>query len=622
MARRRRDIPVESTFDARPHLWTPGSRLAPKTSKTEREVAGLSLWNLLQYALFLLIVALLVKPAGGYITRVFNGEKTALDRFLCPIESLIYKVAHVDPLEEMGWKRYAVSFIYFSLAGAVVGYAILRLQRFLPWFYPSYMSTPLTPDLAMNTAVSFTTTTTWQAYAGETTMSYFSQMAFLTAQNFMAGAGGLAVGIAFIRGLARDETDRLGNFWFDLVRGVLWVLLPLSIAGSLVLIWQGVPMNFHPYTEVTTLDGGGQVIAQGPVAALELIKNLGTNGGGFFNANGAHPYENPTPLTNFLEMLAIVVLPAALTNTFGRMVKRPRQGWVLFWVMAFLFTAGLLLVDRAEQTGSPLINQAGITGGNTAGNIDIGASRAQSGGNMEGKEVRFGIGGSALAAIATSNGATGSYNSMHDSYMPLGGMIPLVNMLLGEMIFGGLGTGIYSIIMVALVGLFMAGLMVGRSPEYLGKLIGPPELKLIMLYTLIAPVLLMSLTALALVTRWGLAGLTTNGGPHGFTEILYAFTSCLANNGQSFAGLSANSPFYNITTAIAMMAGRFGLAIPALALAASFAKQRRRPVTAGTLPTDTFSFAVLLIGTSIIVGGLSYYAALALGPIVEHLMMS
>ncbi|HUK91559.1 MAG TPA: potassium-transporting ATPase subunit KdpA, partial [Blastocatellia bacterium] len=340
------------------------------------------------------------------------------------------------------------------------------------------------------------------------------------------------------------------------------------------------------------------------------------------NANGAHPYENPTPLTNFLEMLAIVVLPAALTNTFGRMVKRPRQGWVLFWVMAFLFTAGLLLVDRAEQTGNPLINQAGITGGNTAGNIDIGASRSQSGGNMEGKEVRFGIGGSALAAIATSNGATGSYNSMHDSYMPLGGMIPLVNMLLGEMIFGGLGTGIYSIIMVALVGLFMAGLMVGRSPEYLGKLIGPPELKLIMLYTLIAPVLLMSLTALALVTRWGLAGLTTNGGPHGFTEILYAFTSCLANNGQSFAGLSANSPFYNITTAIAMMAGRFGLAIPALALAASFAKQRRRPVTAGTLPTDTFSFAVLLIGTSIIVGGLSYYAALALGPIVEHLMMS
>jgi K+-transporting ATPase ATPase A chain len=572
-----------------------------------------SLWGLLQYALFMLIVAISVKPFGGYMTRVFNGEKTSLDRFLLPIESIIYKIARVDPRQEMDWKRYAVSFIYFSLAGTILLYGILRLQHFLPWFYPSYQSTPVTPGLAMNTAVSFSTTTTWQAYAGESTMTYFSQMVGLAAQNFLAGAGGLAIGIAFIRGLARDETDRLGNFWFDLVRGSLWVLLPLSIIGGLLLVWQGVPMNFRSYAEVATLDGAQQIVPQGPVAALEFIKNLGTNGGGFFNANGAHPYENPSPLTNFLEMLAIVVLPAALTNTFGRMVQRPRQGWVLFWVMAFLFTAGLLLVGRAEQTGNPLIK--------SAANVAMEANRKQSGGNMEGKEVRFGIAGSTLAAVATSNGATGSYNSMHDSYMPLGGLVPLVNMLLGEMIFGGLGTGIYSIIMVALVGLFMAGLMVGRSPEYLGKLIGPPELKLIMLYTLISPVLLMSLTALAVASAWGLAGLTTNSGPHGFTEILYAYTSCLANNGQSLAGLNANTPFYNITTAIAMMAGRFGLAIPALALAGMFAKQRRRPVTAGTLPTDTFSFAILLIGTAIIVGGLSYYAALGLGPIIEHLMM-
>jgi potassium-transporting ATPase potassium-binding subunit len=573
-----------------------------------------SLWSLLQYALFMLIVAMLVKPVGGYLTRVFNGQKTFLDPLLRPVENLIYRIARVDPLQEMDWKRYALCFIYFSLVGTILLYAILRLQGFLPGFFPSYLTTPLAPDLAMNTAVSFSTTTTWQAYAGESTMTYLSQMVGLAAQNFMAGAGGLAVGIAFIRGLARDETDRLGNFWFDLVRGSLWVLLPLSIVGSLLLVWQGVPMNFHSYTQVVTLEGGSQVIAQGPIAALEFIKNLGTNGGGFFNANGAHPFENPTPLTNFLEMLAIVVLPAALTNTFGRMVKRPRQGWVLFWVMAFLFTAGLLLVGRAEQTGNPLMK--GVP------NVATQAGRMQSGGNMEGKEVRFGIGGSALAAVATSNGATGSYNSMHDSYTPVGGMIPLLNMLLGEMIFGGLGTGIYSIIMVALVGLFMAGLMVGRSPEYLGKLIGPPELKMIMLYTLIAPVVSMSLTALAVASKWGLAGLTTNSGPHGFTEIFYAYTSCLANNGQSFAGLSANSPFYNITTAFAMMIGRFGLAIPALALAGLFAGQRRRPVTAGTLPTDTLSFSVLLIGTALIVGGLSYYAALALGPIIEQLILA
>ncbi len=574
----------------------------------------MGLFSLLQYALFLLVVAVLVKPVGGYLARVFNGEKTFLDPILRPLERLIYQLARVDPEQEMDWKRYVISFVYFSLVGTLLLYGILRLQHLLPWFFPSYHTTPLTPDLAINTAVSFSTTTTWQAYAGESTMTYFSQMVGLAAQGFLAGASGLAVGMAFIRGLARDETNKLGNFWVDLVRGSLWVLLPLSIVGSLLLIWQGVPMNFSRYTEAATLEGGTQIIAQGPVAALEFIKNLGTNGGGFFNVNGAHPFANPTPFSNFLGMLAIVVLPAALTNTFGRMVKRPRQGWMLFWAMVFLFSAGLLFGGWAEQSGNPLMSRDP--------NIAMEASSVPPGGNMEGKEVRFGIGGSVLTAIATSNGATGSYNSMHDSYTPLGGMVPLINMLLGEIIFGGLGSGIYSIIMIALVGLFMAGLMIGRSPEYLGKLIGPPEIKLIMLYTLAAPVALMTLTAIAVVTGWGLAGLTTNGGPHGLTEILYAYASCLANNGQNFAGLSANTPFYNVTTAFAMMIGRFGLAIPALALAALFAQQRRRPVTVGTLPTDTFSFAILVVGAAIIVGGLSYYAALALGPIVEHFKMT
>jgi K+-transporting ATPase ATPase A chain len=567
----------------------------------------LGLWSLLQYLLFLLIVVLLVKPVGGYLARVFEREKTWLDPILCPVERLLYRLARIKPAEEMDWKTYAICFVIFSLAGALLLYLIQRTQGLFPGYYPRYMNTPLTPDLAANTAISFSTTTTWQAYAGETTMSYFTQTAGLVAQNFLAGAGGLAVGIAFIRGLARDETDRLGNFWVDLVRVSLWVLLPISLVGSVLLVWQGVPANFSPYTEVTTIERAAQVIAQGPVASLEFIKNLGTNGGGFFNANGAHPYENPTPLTNLLEMLAIVVLPASLTYTFGKMIRRPRQGWVLFWVMALLFTAGLLFAGWAEQSGNPLIqHEANIT-------IDAG--------NMEGKEVRFGIGGSVLTAVATSNGATGSYNSMHDSYMPLGGMIPLVNMLLGEILFGGLGSGIYSIIMIALVGLFMAGLMVGRSPEYLGNLIGPPEVKLITLYTLAGPVVIMMLTAIGVATSAGRAGLTTNGGPHGFTEILFAYASCVANNGQSFAGLSANSPFYNTTTGIAMMVGRFGLAIPALALAGRFATQRRRPVTQGTFPTDSLSFAILLLGTALIIGGLSYYAALALGPIMEHMIM-
>jgi K+-transporting ATPase ATPase A chain len=374
-----------------------------------------------------------------------------------------------------------------------------------------------------------------------------------------------------------------------------------------------VPANFDPYTRATTLEGRPQSIAQGPVAPFEIIKNLGTNGGGFFNANGAHPFENPTPLANFLEMLAIAAFPAALPYTFGRMLGRPRQGWILFGVMVFLFSAGLALCHAAEQSGNPR-----VTG---AGGVESSVTGSQPGGNMEGKEVRFGIGGSVLAAITTSNGATGSTNSMHDSYTPAGGAIPLVNMLLGEVVFGGLGTGLSSLLMTAFIGLFAAGLMVGKTPEFAGKVITPGEMKLIMLYTLAAPVAVLIPTAAAVASPGGLAGLTTNTGPHGFSEILYAFTSCFANNGQTFAGLSANSPFYNVATALAMLAGRLGLAIPALALAGRLARQGRRPMTAGTLPTDSFAFAVVLIGTALIVGALSYFPALALGPIVEHLLM-
>ena len=569
----------------------------------------MSLLNISQYVLFLIVVILLVKPLGTYMTHVFTGERTFLDVVLLPVERFIYKVTGIDASRQMSAKHYTLAFLMFSLVGTLLLYLLLRLQVFLPWYDHTHLTTPMTPDLAAQTAFSFSTTTTWQAYAGESTMSYFSQLVGLAAQNFFAGAAGLSVGIAFIRGFAGHRTDALGNFWSDLVRSLLWILLPISLVGSLVLIWQGVPMNFNPYTHVTTLEGGAQTIAQGPVAALEFIKNLGTNGGGFFNVNGAHPFENPTPLTNFIEMLAIAVLPAALTHTFGRMVGRPREGWMLFWVMTSLFIVGLGLTGWAEQSVNPHV----------ASTVHI-LNTPQAGGNMEGKEVRFGIGGSALTAVVTSNGATGSTNSMHDSFTPLGGSVPLVNMLLGEIIYGGLGTGLYSIILVVLLGLFITGLMVGRTPEYLGKKINPGEIKLIAIYTLIGPAAVLLLTAIAVVTGPGLAALTTNSGPHGLTEIFYAYTSSFANNGQAFAGISANTPFYNTTTAIAMVLGRFGLAIPALALARLFALQPQRAATAGTLPTDTLLFATVVIGTAFIVVALTYLPALALGPIVEHLL--
>ena len=594
----------------------------------------------LQYTAFLLILTLLVRPVGAYLARVFSGERTWLDPFLRPLERLVYRLAGVDPEAEMDWKRYATCFLLFGLGGTLFLYAVLRLQPLFHAFDPAYQPGPVPPDLALNTAISFATTTTWQAYGGESTMSYLSQVVGLTTQNFLAGAAGLAVGIAFIRGLARQRTALLGNFWVDVTRAVLWVLLPLSLVLATLLVWQGVPMNFAPYARATivqpieydepvtdkdgkpVLDEKGQpttkkstlteqVIALGPVAALEPIKNLGTNGGGFFNVNGAHPFETPTPLANALSMLAIAVLPASLTYTFGRMTGRLRQGWTLYAVMAVFFVAALLVGHVAEQRGHVLTRQG----------VDHAATALQPGGNMEGKETRFGIGGSVLAAVTTSNGATGSYNSMHDSYTPVGGMVTIVNMLLGEVVFGGLGTGLYSLVMVALIGVFAAGLMIGRTPEYLGKQLTPREMKLVALYTIIAPLVILPLAALALVTDAGLAGLTTNKGARGLSEILVAYTTSMANNGQNYAGLSANTIFYNVTTALAMMAGRFGLAIPALALAGLFAQQPTKPMSDGALPTDTPLFAGLVIATVLIVGALSYFPVLALGPVVEHLML-
>lgn len=571
----------------------------------------MSLPALVQFAVFLFIVIALVRPIGGYMARVFERQHTWADRFLLPIEKLIYKLTRVDGTAEMNWKEYASSFVLFGLVGTIVTYLILRLQFLLPLFgsIAPHLTTTMTPDLALNTSISFATTTTWQAYGGETTLSYFSQIVGLGTQNFLAGASGLAVGVAFIRGLARERTDKLGNFWVDLVRALLWLIAPLSLIASVILVWQGVPMTFNDYAVAKTLEGHGlQTIALGPVAAFEAIKNLGTNGGGFFNVNGAHPFENPTPFSNFLEMLLIAVVPAAFVNTFGRLTGRLRESWVLLWVMVFLFGVGLLACGLLEERGSPATRY-----GSNESTLTMA--------NMEGKEVRFGTGASALTAITTSNGATGSYNSMHDSYTPLAGGVLLSNMLLGEIIFGGLGTGLYSMILIALIGLFLAGLMIGRTPEYLGKRIGTTEIKFIMLYSLTSPVCILALTAIAAVTSAGLAGLTTNDGPHGLTSILFAYASAFANNGQNFAGLSANSVFYNLTTGVAMMVGRFGLAIPALALAGSFASQGRRPTTMGTLPAYTFSFGVLTIATALIVGLLSYFPVLVLGPVLEHLLM-
>jgi len=558
---------------------------------------------LLQAFVFLLALVLLAGPLGGYMARVFERERTFADRVLRPLETATHRLLKVDPAREMSWTEYIVSFLSFSFCGTLLVYGLLRLQRFFPWYEGAWLTTPMTPDLAFNTALSFSTTTTWQAYAGESTMSPWTQLVALSAQNFLAAAGSLCLGVAFIRGLAREKSTGLGNFWSDLVRSVLWVLLPLSLLGALFLVWQGVPANLHPYTRAHTLEGAVQVIAGGPVAPFEIIKNLGTNGGGYFNANGAHPYEAPTPLANFVLLLAIAALPAALTQTFGRMLGSRRHGWVLLWVMVTLFATGLYVCARAESARGPALARADVTGP----------------GNLEGKEIRFGVGGSVLGAVATSNGATGSSNSANDGDTALGGMVLLVNMLLGEIAFGGLGTGLMGLLVVGFLGLFAAGLMVGRTPDYAGKTIGVPEMKLVMLHTLAAPLAILIPTAVAVRISAGLSALTTNAGPRGYTEILFTFASCFANNGQSLAGLSANTTFYNVTTAMVMTIGRFGMAIPALALAGRFAAQGRRPPSAGSLPTDSLLFALVLIAAALVVGALTYFPALCLGPIAEQL---
>jgi potassium-transporting ATPase potassium-binding subunit len=546
----------------------------------------------------------LARPVGLYLASVCERQHTFLDPVLRPAESALYRLLGVRSEQEMSPRVYIICFLLFGAGCAILLFLVLIFQRWLPGSPANvWLTTPMTSDLAANTAVSFTTTTTWQAYAGENTLRYLGQVIGLVAQNFLAGAAGLAVGFAFIRGMARERSATLGNFWVDLIRSLLYVLLPLALVGSLVLVWQGVPLNMAPYTLIHTPEGRTQTIAQGPVAALEFIKNLGTNGGGFFNANGAHPYANPTPLTNFLGLLAIAVLPASLMITFGHMARRPRAGWVLLMVMVALFIVGLVVCDWAETAPPPQLAGLHLVGG-----------------NMEGKEVRFGVGDSVLTAIVTSNTSTGSYNSMYDSYQPLGVLVPLVFMLLGEVVFGGLGVGVYSIVLAALVGVFLAGLMIGRTPEYLGKKIRSVETRWIVLYALLTPMVVLLLSSIAVVTNAGRAGLVTNSGPRGFAEILFAYASCMANNGQTMAGLNANSLFYNATTVIAMLAGRYGLAALALALAGHFAAQRRWPTTAGTLPIDTPTFGALVFSTILLGGALSFLPALALGPIVEFFL--
>jgi potassium-transporting ATPase potassium-binding subunit len=566
--------------------------------------------SIVQLAVYFTLVTAISVPLGLYMARVFSNERTFLDPVLSPIERLIYKICGIDPGVEMGWAGYAISMLAFSLISMIFLYALQRLQYYLPLNPQGLAGVP--PGLAFNTAASFTTNTNWQAYSGEQTLSYLTQMVGLTSHNFLSAAAGIAMAAAVIRGFARRSAKTIGNFWVDLTRTTLWVLLPLSLIFALFLVWQGVPDNFSPYVNATTLEGTPQTIAEGPVASQEIIKELGTNGGGFMNANSAHPYENPTPLTNLLEMLAIFSIGAGLTHTFGKMVGDRRQGWALFAVMAILFLGGAAPAIWAEQHGNPQFSKIGIDQHATAG---------QSGGNMEGKEVRFGIVESAMWATATTDTSCGAVNSMHDSYTPLGGLVPMINMQLGEVIFGGVGSGLYGIIVMAVLAVFIAGLMVGRTPEYLGKKIEAREMKLAMLYVLIFPTVILIPSALATVLPAGLSSMS-NPGPHGFSQVLYAYTEAGANNGSAFGGLNANTAFYNVTIAIVMLLGRFMMAIPALAIAGSVAAKKTTAASAGTFPTDGVPFVFLLIGVIVIVGALTFFCADALGPIVEQLLMS
>ncbi|ANN56956.1 potassium-transporting ATPase subunit KdpA [Mesorhizobium loti NZP2037] len=555
----------------------------------------------IQILVFCGIIVLLTKPLGFYMHRVFNGDRTLLSPIFGPLERGLYRICGTSEREEQHWTAYAVALLLFNLAGFLVLYGLQRLQGSLP-YNPAGMGA-VDPALAFNTAASFVTNTNWQNYGGESTMSYLLQMAGLTVQNFVSAATGIAIAIALIRGFARASGKSIGNFWVDMTRCTFYVLLPLCIVLTLVYVWLGIPQTIGPYVDATTLEGAKQTIALGPVASQVAIKMLGTNGGGFFNANAAHPFENPDAISNLIQMVTIFALGAALTNVFGRMVGNQRQGWAILASMGVLFIAGVAVCYWAEAVGNPLVHALGIDGG-----------------NMEGKETRFGIALSALFAVITTAASCGAVNAMHDSFTALGGMIPLINMQLGEVIVGGVGAGFYGILMFIVVAVFVAGLMVGRTPEYLGKKIEAKEVKMAMLAILCLPLAMLIFTAIAVVLPSAVASMA-NGGPHGFSEVLYAYTSAAANNGSAFGGLSGNTPWYNITIGIGMLMGRFLVIIPALAIAGSLAAKKTVPASAGTFPTDGPLFVGLLIGVIVIVGGLTFFPALAVGPIIEHLAM-
>jgi potassium-transporting ATPase potassium-binding subunit len=598
----------------------------------------MTLNSYLQIGIYFIILLLLVKPLGLYMSRVYQGESTFLDRIFVPLERLCYRLLGISPVDEMDWKTYTLALLVFSAISFLVVYLIQRLQGFLLLNPQNLRATP--PDLSFNTAISFVTNTNWQNYGGETTLSNLTQMVGLTVQNFVSAAAGMAVLIAFIRSLARRQTTKLGNFWVDLTRGTLYILLPLSILLALTLVSQGVVQTFSPFKQTAVLqptsyqqpvrdaDGNpvmnstvnpkmetvvlnNQVLAVGPVASQIAIKELGTNGGGFFNVNSAHPFENPTPFSNFLEMLSILLIPAALTYTFGKMVGSPRQGWAILAAMLILLWLPLGVSYSSELRSNPALTSLGVDQTSSATNL---------GGNMEGKEVRFGIANSSLWETITTAASNGSVNSMHDSYSPLGGLVALWMMMLGEVSFGGVGSGLYGMFVFVIVAVFVAGLMVGRTPEYLGKKIEAYEMKMTSLLILIMPITVLVLTAIAVMSNAGKASIF-NPGPHGFSEVLYLFTSQANNNGSAFAGIGGNNPFYNITGGVAMMIGRFFLAVPTLALAGSLVQKKRTPESSGTLPTDTPLFIGWLIAVIIIVGALNFLPTLALGPIVEHLML-
>ncbi|MDE3137060.1 MAG: potassium-transporting ATPase subunit KdpA [Acidobacteriota bacterium] len=577
-----------------------------------------------QILFYLFVIFLITKPVGIFLARVFEGEKTFLDSVLRPVEKLVYRLTGVDEKHEMRWTEYAIAMLLFSGVSMVLLYVLERLQRWMP-FNPQKLPN-VDPTLAFGTAASFTTNTNWQAYSGETTMSYLTQMAGLAYHNFVSAAVGIVLAIVVIRGIARRETEELGNFWVDMTRCLLWVLLPVCLVASLALVSQGVVQNLEPYTtaqlivphteQVRGADGKitiekvtEQVIPQGPVASQEAIKEFGTNGGGFFNANSSHPFENPTPLSNFLEMVLIFAIPSGLTYTLGRMSGSQRHGWAVWAAMAFLFFAGVTTTYWAEARGNPLLH-----------GVDQQASAMQAGGNMEGKEVRFGVADSALFATITTDASCGAVNSMHDSDTPLGGLVPLVNIMLGEVVFGGVGAGLYGIVVFVILAVFIAGLMVGRTPEYLGKKIEAYDVKMAMLSILILTLTILGFSAVAAVEPFGTSSIT-NPGPHGLSQILYAYTSSAGNNGSAFAGLNANTPWYNVTTAVAQLLGRFFMIVPILAIAGNLARKKTIPESSGTFPVTGALFSTLLVSTIVIVGALTFFPALSLGPILEHLLM-